>query len=107
MNRVWSFSIVAEPEKGRVIKISDWSDLSMFLLCHWPVKYGAAYTLAVCSLSQDFYKKSNIETIIRLFIAALKEAEIPYKFEMAALAHGHSDVSLPAAFAEQLPAASL
>lgn len=107
MNKVWSFSIVAEPEKGRIIKISDWSDLSMFLLCHWPVKYGAAYTAAVCSLSQDFYKKTNIETIIRLFIAALKEAEIPYKFEMATPAHGHPDVSLPAFFAGQLPVASL
>ena len=103
MNKVWSFSIVAEPEEGRIIKISEWSDLSMFLLCHWPVKYGAAYTAAICSLSQDFYKQSNIETIIRLFIAALKEAEIPYKFEMATPAHGHSDVSLSASFTNQIP----
>lgn len=107
MNRDWSFFIVAEPERGQIYKISDWSDLSMFLLCHWPVKYGASYTAAVCSLSQDFYKKSNIETIIRLFIAALKEAEIPYKFEMAASSHGHPDARLSASITEQFPVVRL
>lgn len=103
MNKDWSFFIITEPEKGRLIKISDWSDLSMFLLCHWPVKYGAAYTAAVCSLSQDYYKKNNIEVIIRLFITALKEAEIPYKLEMATAAHGQSDIRLSVPVSGQLP----
>lgn len=103
MNKDWSFFIITEPEKGRLIKISDWSDLSMFLLCHWPVKYGAAYTAAVCSLSQDYYKKNNIEVIIRLFIAALKEAEIPYKLETLAAMHSQPDIRLAAAGGELLP----
>lgn len=75
----------------------------MFLLCHWPVQYGASYTAAVCSLSQDYYKKNNIETIIRLFIAALKEAEIPYKLEMATAVHGQSDIRLSVPVSGQLP----
>lgn len=81
MEKDWNFFIIVEPVQGQVFKISCWTDLSVFLLCHWPVKYGTSYTVAVCTLSQNYYKKSNIEIIIKHFIAALNEAKIPYYFK--------------------------
>jgi hypothetical protein len=97
LSKDWSFHILAEPIKGRIFKISDWSDLSMFLLCHWPVKYGTSYTATMCSLSMNYHKQSNIDVILKLFISALKEAEIPYRFEAAAMAmHGRPDPSVTA-----------
>lgn len=107
MGKNWGFSIIAEPEKGRIIKISDWSDLSVFLLCHWPVKHGSSYTAAVCSLSQDFYKKSNIKATIRLFIAALNEAEIPYKLVTPTSVYDHTDTNLSKHVTGQTPLPSL
>ena len=58
MDNDWNIVIFAEPKKGRIYKISSWTDLSVFLLCYWPVNYGVAYTAAVCSLSQNYYKKA-------------------------------------------------
>ncbi len=81
MEKDWNFFIIVEPMQRQIFKISCWTDLSVFLLCHWPVKYGISYTVAVCTLSQNYYKKSNIELIIKRFIAALNEAKIPYYFE--------------------------
>ncbi|WOC14604.1 DUF982 domain-containing protein [Pseudochrobactrum sp. MP213Fo] len=77
----WSFSIFVETEYGRIHKISGWEDLSVFLLCHWPVAHGAAYTAAVCGLSQSYYSKASSNHLMKIFIHALHEAELPYSFE--------------------------
>lgn len=51
----------------------------------------------MCSLSMNYHKQSNIDVILKLFISALKEAEIPYRFEAAAMAmHGRPDPSVTA-----------
>ena len=102
MDNDWNIVIFAELQKDRIYKISGWTDLSVFLLCYWPVKYGVAYTAAVCSLSQNYYKRSNTDHIIKLFILALQEAEIPYSLERNTSNSGNADGVLPAT----LPASS-
>lgn len=81
MQEGWDFVIFIKDENGQIFKISAWEDLSMFLLLHWPVNHGMAYTAAVCSLSQYYYNKSNINSFMPLFISALNEAELPYSFK--------------------------
>ena len=82
MEEDWNVTIAVELQSGQIHKISGWTDLSLFLLCYWPVTHGSAYTAAVCSLSQSYYKKVTSEHLIKAFISALREAEIPYKIEM-------------------------
>lgn len=88
MDEDWNMTIAVEPQSGRIHKISGWKDLSLFLLCYWPVRHGTAYTAAVCTLSQFYYKRIDKEHLIRAFISALHEAEIPYKFETSNMLQG-------------------
>ncbi len=98
MDKDWNLIILIKPEKGKVHKIASWADLSEFLLCHWPMKHGSAYTAAVCNLAQSYYNNIDTENLIKAFLSALDEAGIPYRFEVAidranALAAGISAAS--------------
>lgn len=93
MNKEWDVIISVKPLNDRLYDISCLSDLSVFLLCHWPVNYGLSYTSAVCSLSQYYYNKNNSDIILKQFIKALKETGIPYEITQKNISSDTSDVS--------------